>query len=58
VAFFVVLYAANVFGPPPPDADVIAYAGNASWLFVFWGYWIDRHSVLREPSPKAVPQHT
>jgi membrane-bound metal-dependent hydrolase YbcI (DUF457 family) len=58
VTFLVVVYAANTFGPPPPDVNVIAYAGNASWLFVIWGYWIDRHRVVRESSPAAALQHT
>ena len=43
VVFVVVLYLANVFGPPPPSAEAIGYAGLAAWLFVPWGYWIDRH---------------
>jgi membrane-bound metal-dependent hydrolase YbcI (DUF457 family) len=47
VAFLVVIYSMNVLGPPPPDTGVIAYAGNASWLFVLWGYWIDRHRAVR-----------
>jgi len=42
------LYAASVFGPPPPTVDVLAVSGLAGWLFVVWGYWIDRH---REPVP-------
>jgi hypothetical protein len=47
VAFLVVIYAANVFGPPPPDVGMIGVAGNASWLFVLWAAWVDRHRVLR-----------
>jgi len=55
VAFLVVIYTMNVFGPPPPDTGVIAYAGNASWLFVLWGYWVDNHRVVREQSLAAAP---
>jgi hypothetical protein len=47
-AFVIVLpliYAANVFGPPPPGADAIALAGHAQWLLVAWAVWIDRHRV-------------
>lgn len=40
-----VLYLAAVFGPPPPSVDAIVVAGLAGWLFVAWGYWIDRHRV-------------
>jgi len=41
----VALYAASLFGPPPPDQRTIAYVGQAQWLLVGWGYWIDRHRV-------------
>lgn len=40
LAFF---YGSNIVGPPPPSESLIAVAGNALWLFVAWGYWIDRH---------------
>jgi hypothetical protein len=43
VVFILVIYVGNVFGPPPPDVTMIGIAGNASWLFVLWGYWVDRH---------------
>ena len=39
------LYAASLLGPPPPDARTLAWTGLAGWLFVAWGYWIDRHRV-------------
>ena len=42
-----VLYFANIFGPPPPNPEVIAWTGMASWLFIIWGYWIERHRTLR-----------
>ena len=37
------IYVGNLFGPPPPEMSMIAIAGNASWLFVIWAYWVDRH---------------
>jgi hypothetical protein len=37
------LYLANLFGPPPPNVSTIAVAGNVSWLFVFWAYWVDHN---------------
>jgi hypothetical protein len=39
------LYVASLVGPPPPDVRVLAYSALAGWLFVAWGYWIDRHRV-------------
>lgn len=43
VAFLLVIYAGNLFGPPPPSTQAIAWAGQLQWLFVIWGYWIDNH---------------
>jgi hypothetical protein len=48
LAFLVVIYLANVFGPPPPSVAAIAWAGHAQWLLVAWGYWLDRHREARE----------
>lgn len=39
------IYIANIFGPPPPSVTAIAWVGQAQWLLVFWGYWIDRNRV-------------
>jgi hypothetical protein len=39
----------NYFSPPPPSVMAIAVVANASWLFVFWAFWADRH--------RAVPQN-
>lgn len=41
--FLLVTYMANLFGPPPPDAKVVAMSALLLWLLVPWGYWIDRH---------------
>jgi hypothetical protein len=43
VATLAALYVASVFGPPPPSVDALAASALAGWLFVAWGYWIDRH---------------
>ena len=51
VALLVILagiYVSNIFGPPPPAVDMVAVAGNAMWLFVLLGYWVDRN---RTPVP-------
>lgn len=47
VALLALMYVMAVFGPPPPSERALALAGLAGWLFVAWGYWIDRH---REPA--------
>jgi len=45
VGFLGLVYAGNVFGPPPPSATAIAWAGQSQWLLVAWAYWIDRHRI-------------
>jgi hypothetical protein len=47
IACLGLIYAANVFGPPPPGVPAIAYAGLGLWLFVLWGSWVDRHRGRR-----------
>jgi LexA-binding, inner membrane-associated putative hydrolase len=37
------------FTGPPPVPRVIAYAALMLWLFVPWGYWVDRHRETAEP---------
>lgn len=46
VALFVfsgTLYLLSAFGPPPPGEVEFAVAGLLSWLFVGWGYLIDKN---------------
>ena len=43
VGFLLIIYAANLFGPPPPSGMAAAWSALAMWLLVAWGYWIDRH---------------
>jgi hypothetical protein len=43
VGFLLLIYAANLFGPPPPSGMAAAWSALAMWLLVAWGYWIDRH---------------
>lgn len=43
IAFLLTVYAANLFGSPPPSVLAIAWVGQAQWLLVLWAYWLDRH---------------
>lgn len=43
VVFLLLIYIGNVFGAPPPSAEAIAWVGQAQWLLVLWGYWVDKH---------------
>ena len=46
VVFLGVAYVMNLFSPPPPTETAIAWVGQAQWLIVAWGYWIDRHRAV------------
>ena len=48
IVTFVLLYLANLFGPPPPSETAIGFAGLATWLFVGWAYWVDKHRTTVE----------
>jgi hypothetical protein len=42
VAFLALVHLGNLFGPPPPSVQAIAWVGQAQWLLVLAGYAIDR----------------
>ncbi|HRA77763.1 MAG TPA: hypothetical protein PK956_03055 [Burkholderiaceae bacterium] len=43
VVFLLGVYAANLFGAPPPSVRAIAWVGQLQWLLVLAGFWIDSH---------------
>jgi membrane-bound metal-dependent hydrolase YbcI (DUF457 family) len=43
VVFFILTYVGNLFGPPPPAVEPIAYLGLLQWLLIAWAYWIDHN---------------
>lgn len=45
--FLIAIQLSNTFGPPPPSVAAIAWVGQAQWLLVAWGYWVDLH---RQPA--------
>ncbi len=49
VTVLAAIYAAAVFGPPPPSVRALAMSGLLGWLFIVWAYWIDRHRALVSP---------
>ncbi len=49
IVFLGVVWAASVLGPPPADERSVQYAGLVMWLFVPWGWWIDRHRAIVRP---------
>lgn len=49
----VALYAASLFGPPPPDSATVAASALFMWPIVLWGFWIDRHRSHRTGTPSG-----
>jgi hypothetical protein len=47
VVLLPLIWVINELGPPPPGDMAVAYSALAAWLFVAWGYWIDRHRTVR-----------
>jgi hypothetical protein len=50
IAFLLLIYGGNVFGQPPPSIAAVAWVGQAQWLLIAWGYWIDRHRTAAKPA--------
>jgi len=44
--FLLLVWTANIFSPPPPNAKAVAWSALLLWLLIPWGYWIDRHRQL------------
>ena len=47
ILFLLVIYVANLFGPPPPSSIVVAWSAQALWILIAWGFWVDRHRARR-----------
>ena len=43
IVFLIAMYISNLVGPPPPTIEMVGIVGNAQWLIVLWGYWIDKN---------------
>jgi hypothetical protein len=42
IGFFLISYLSNLLGPPPPKPEAVAWTANLMWLFVIWGWWIEK----------------
>jgi hypothetical protein len=46
VLFLLMVHAGNLFGgTPPPSVTALAWVGQAQWLLVAWGYWVDSRTA-------------
>jgi hypothetical protein len=43
LALLLLIYGGNILGGPPPSIATVAWVGQAHWLLILWGYWVDRH---------------
>ncbi len=50
VAVLVFFFLSGSFGPPPPSERSLAVTTLGLWLFVPWGYWVDRHRATAAPT--------
>jgi hypothetical protein len=48
IVFLSISYIASITAPPPIDAGPVGWMALSQWLFVPWGYWIDRHRLNKE----------
>ncbi len=46
VLLLILIYVANIVGPPPPNVNAIAWAGQLQWLFVVFAFFIDKNRVV------------
>ena len=47
IIFLSISYISSILSPPPPDSGPVGWIALLQWLFVPWGYWIDRHRESR-----------
>jgi multisubunit Na+/H+ antiporter MnhC subunit len=49
VILLLLIYMLNLFaGSEPPGENVIAISALGQWLFVPWGYWVDKNRIIKE----------
>ena len=56
VSVMTVLYIMNINGPLPPNITALKWTAIGAWLFLAWGYWIDKNRELKTPQVEAVEQ--
>lgn len=56
VLFLLVVYAANLLGPPPPSPAAVAWSAQAIWLLIAWGFWVDKHRTIRNGFKAVSPE--
>jgi len=49
VMLMVLLYVADILGPPPPDSSAVGWVGLAFGLFLVYVAWFDRYREVTRP---------
>ena len=52
VALLTFIFLSGATGAPPPSERALAISALGLWMFVPWGWWVDRH---REPAVRPEP---
>lgn len=45
-SLLILIQIGNMFGPPPPNVNAIAWAGQLQWLFVIFAFYIDKNRMV------------
>jgi FtsH-binding integral membrane protein len=49
IILLLLIYMLNLFsGSEPPNENVISISALGQWLFVAWGYWIDKNRIIKD----------
>jgi len=51
VALLLLIFFSGFGSPPPPSPRAVAFGALGLWLFVPWGYWVDRHREVEGWAP-------
>jgi membrane-bound metal-dependent hydrolase YbcI (DUF457 family) len=51
VAVLLLIFFSGFGSPPPASPRAVAYSALGLWLFVPWGYWVDRHREVEGWAP-------
>ena len=54
VLVLLLIFFSGFVSAPPPNGRAIGMGALALWLFIPWGYWIDRHRVPVEAGESSV----
>lgn len=53
IAVLLLIFFSGFVSAPPPNERAVGVAALGLWLFVPWGYWIDRHRDVVTAAPRS-----